>query len=100
MPAQAPVLLFGQILSHLLSITDQASLTGIPLPLPVSLNCRGGMLFSDVSFHSFHSSSEDLLENHTFYAFIHPDSQFPIDITPVKKDHDFLEKDLVEPLCR
>lgn len=32
MPAQAPVLLFGQILSHLLSITDQASLTGIPPP--------------------------------------------------------------------
>lgn len=58
------------------------------------------MLFSDVSFHLFHSPSEDLLENHTFYAFIHLDSQFPIDITPVKKDHDFLEKDLVEPLCR
>ena len=29
-----------------------------------------------------------------------PDSQFPIDISPVKRDHDFLEKDLVEPLCR
>lgn len=28
------------------------------------------------------------------------DSQFPIDISAVKKDHDFLEKDLVEPLCR
>lgn len=28
------------------------------------------------------------------------DSQFPIDISPVKKDHDFLDKDLVEPLCR
>ncbi|KAK0150124.1 StAR-related lipid transfer protein 13 [Merluccius polli] len=29
-----------------------------------------------------------------------PDSQFPIDISPVKRDHDFLDKDLVEPLCR
>ncbi|OXB81429.1 UNVERIFIED_CONTAM: hypothetical protein H355_001646 [Colinus virginianus] len=27
-------------------------------------------------------------------------SQFPIDIAAVKKDHDFLDKDLVEPLCR
>lgn len=32
--------------------------------------------------------------------FFYPDSQFPIDITPVKRDHDFLDKDLVEPLCR
>lgn len=28
------------------------------------------------------------------------DSQFPIDISSVKRDHDFLERDLVEPLCR
>lgn len=28
------------------------------------------------------------------------DSQFPIDIAAVKKDHDFLDKDLVETLCR
>lgn len=35
-----------------------------------------------------------------FYSFFFPDSQFPIDITPVKRDHDFLDKDLVEPLCR
>ncbi|XP_058269163.1 stAR-related lipid transfer protein 13 isoform X2 [Hemibagrus wyckioides] len=34
------------------------------------------------------------------YAQLFEDSQFPIDITPVKKDHDFLDKDLVEPLCR
>ncbi|ELW48363.1 StAR-related lipid transfer protein 13 [Tupaia chinensis] len=27
-------------------------------------------------------------------------SQFPINIVAVKNDHDFLEKDLVEPLCR
>uniref|UniRef100_A0A8B9GUY8 StAR-related lipid transfer (START) domain containing 13a n=1 Tax=Astyanax mexicanus TaxID=7994 RepID=A0A8B9GUY8_ASTMX len=27
-------------------------------------------------------------------------SQFPIDISAVKKDHDFLDRDLVEPLCR
>lgn len=32
--------------------------------------------------------------------FFLSDSQFPIDITPVKRDHDFLDKDLVEPLCR
>ncbi|XP_055081885.1 stAR-related lipid transfer protein 13-like isoform X2 [Periophthalmus magnuspinnatus] len=34
------------------------------------------------------------------YAQLFEDSQFPIDIRPVKKDHDFLDKDLVEPLCR
>ncbi|XP_023681927.2 stAR-related lipid transfer protein 13 isoform X2 [Paramormyrops kingsleyae] len=34
------------------------------------------------------------------YAQLYEDSQFPIDISAVKKDHDFLEKDLVEPLCR
>uniref|UniRef100_A0A673LLS6 START domain-containing protein n=1 Tax=Sinocyclocheilus rhinocerous TaxID=307959 RepID=A0A673LLS6_9TELE len=28
------------------------------------------------------------------------DSQFPIEISDVKRDHDFLDKDLVEPLCR
>uniref|UniRef100_A0A3B3CZJ9 StAR-related lipid transfer protein 13 n=1 Tax=Oryzias melastigma TaxID=30732 RepID=A0A3B3CZJ9_ORYME len=34
------------------------------------------------------------------YAQLFEDSQFPIDIRPVKRDHDFLDKDLVEPLCR
>ncbi|KAJ7995694.1 hypothetical protein DPEC_G00247230 [Dallia pectoralis] len=34
------------------------------------------------------------------YAQLFEDSQFPINISPVKKDHDFLDKDLVEPLCR
>ncbi|KAJ8404710.1 hypothetical protein AAFF_G00335730 [Aldrovandia affinis] len=34
------------------------------------------------------------------YAQLYEDSLFPIDISPVKKDHDFLDKDLVEPLCR
>ncbi|XP_043848735.1 stAR-related lipid transfer protein 13 isoform X2 [Dromiciops gliroides] len=34
------------------------------------------------------------------YAQLYEDSQFPINIAAVKKDHDFLEKDLVEPLCR
>uniref|UniRef100_A0A674DCG3 StAR-related lipid transfer protein 13 n=1 Tax=Salmo trutta TaxID=8032 RepID=A0A674DCG3_SALTR len=34
------------------------------------------------------------------YAQLFEDSQFPIDISHVKKDHDFLDKDLVEPLCR
>lgn len=34
------------------------------------------------------------------YAQLCEDSQFPIDIAAVKKDHDFLDKDLVEPLCR
>ncbi|XP_042694627.1 stAR-related lipid transfer protein 13 isoform X3 [Centrocercus urophasianus] len=34
------------------------------------------------------------------YAQFYENSQFPIDIAAVKKDHDFLEKDLVEPLCR
>uniref|UniRef100_A0A8C2WMI7 StAR-related lipid transfer (START) domain containing 13a n=1 Tax=Cyclopterus lumpus TaxID=8103 RepID=A0A8C2WMI7_CYCLU len=27
-------------------------------------------------------------------------SQFPVDISSVKRDHDFLDRDLVEPLCR
>ncbi|XP_064208801.1 stAR-related lipid transfer protein 13 isoform X2 [Anguilla rostrata] len=34
------------------------------------------------------------------YSQLFEDSQFPIDISAVKKDHDFLDKDLVEPLCR
>ncbi|KAJ8266694.1 hypothetical protein GJAV_G00133570 [Gymnothorax javanicus] len=34
------------------------------------------------------------------YTQLYEDSQFPIDISAVKKDHDFLDKDLVEPLCR
>ncbi|KAL0973094.1 hypothetical protein UPYG_G00198880 [Umbra pygmaea] len=34
------------------------------------------------------------------YAQLFEESQFPIDISPAKKDHDFLDKDLVEPLCR
>ncbi|XP_014447037.1 stAR-related lipid transfer protein 13 isoform X2 [Tupaia chinensis] len=34
------------------------------------------------------------------YAQLYEDSQFPINIVAVKNDHDFLEKDLVEPLCR
>ncbi|KYO26409.1 stAR-related lipid transfer protein 8 isoform A [Alligator mississippiensis] len=34
------------------------------------------------------------------YAHLYEDSQFPIDIAAVKTDHDFLDKDLVEPLCR
>ncbi|XP_030648261.1 stAR-related lipid transfer protein 13 isoform X2 [Chanos chanos] len=34
------------------------------------------------------------------YAQLYEDSQFPVDISTVKRDHDFLDKDLVEPLCR
>ncbi|XP_066478596.1 stAR-related lipid transfer protein 13 isoform X2 [Tiliqua scincoides] len=34
------------------------------------------------------------------YAQLYEDSLFPIDIAAVKKDHDFLDKELVEPLCR
>uniref|UniRef100_A0A8D0CKA9 StAR-related lipid transfer protein 13 n=1 Tax=Scleropages formosus TaxID=113540 RepID=A0A8D0CKA9_SCLFO len=34
------------------------------------------------------------------YAQLYEDSQFPVDISSVKRDHDFLDKDLVEPLCR
>lgn len=36
----------------------------------------------------------------TIFSLILTDSQFPIDISSVKRDHDFLERDLVEPLCR
>ncbi|XP_051256668.1 stAR-related lipid transfer protein 13 isoform X1 [Dicentrarchus labrax] len=34
------------------------------------------------------------------YAQLYEDSQFPIDISSVKRDHDFLDRDLVEPLSR
>nr|XP_033803965.1 stAR-related lipid transfer protein 13 isoform X3 [Geotrypetes seraphini] len=34
------------------------------------------------------------------YAQLYEDSQFPIDIAAVKRDHDFLDKDHIEPLCR
>ncbi|XP_049709024.1 stAR-related lipid transfer protein 13 isoform X3 [Elephas maximus indicus] len=34
------------------------------------------------------------------YCQLYEDSQFPINIVAVRNDHDFLEKDLVEPLCR
>ncbi|KAK9402358.1 stAR-related lipid transfer protein 13 [Crotalus adamanteus] len=34
------------------------------------------------------------------YAQLYEDYQFSIDIAAVKKDHDFLDKDLVETLCR
>ncbi|XP_077340246.1 stAR-related lipid transfer protein 13 isoform X4 [Lithobates pipiens] len=34
------------------------------------------------------------------YAQLYEDSQFPIDIASVKQDHDFLDRDHVEPLCR
>ncbi|XP_073439297.1 stAR-related lipid transfer protein 13 isoform X1 [Dendrobates tinctorius] len=34
------------------------------------------------------------------YAQLYEDSQFPIDIGSVKRDHDFLDRDHVEPLCR
>uniref|UniRef100_A0A8C1QUS5 StAR-related lipid transfer protein 13 n=1 Tax=Cyprinus carpio TaxID=7962 RepID=A0A8C1QUS5_CYPCA len=34
------------------------------------------------------------------YAQLYEDFQFPIEISAVKRDHDFLDKDLVEPLCR
>uniref|UniRef100_A0A8C5STA0 StAR related lipid transfer domain containing 13 n=1 Tax=Laticauda laticaudata TaxID=8630 RepID=A0A8C5STA0_LATLA len=34
------------------------------------------------------------------YAQLYEDYQFPVDIAAVKKDHDFLDKDLVETLCR
>ncbi|XP_068186455.1 stAR-related lipid transfer protein 13 isoform X2 [Antennarius striatus] len=34
------------------------------------------------------------------YAQLYEDSLFPINISSVKRDHDFLDQDLVEPLCR
>uniref|UniRef100_A0AAZ3SSJ6 StAR-related lipid transfer (START) domain containing 13a n=1 Tax=Oncorhynchus tshawytscha TaxID=74940 RepID=A0AAZ3SSJ6_ONCTS len=34
------------------------------------------------------------------YAQFYEDSQFPIDISSVRRDHDFLDRDLAEPLCR
>uniref|UniRef100_A0A3Q2LHR2 StAR related lipid transfer domain containing 13 n=1 Tax=Equus caballus TaxID=9796 RepID=A0A3Q2LHR2_HORSE len=41
-----------------------------------------------------------ILARHQLVTKIQQDSQFPINIVAVKNDHDFLEKDLVEPLCR
>ncbi|XP_051902312.1 stAR-related lipid transfer protein 13-like isoform X1 [Hippocampus zosterae] len=34
------------------------------------------------------------------YVQLYEDSQFPINISAVKRDHDFLDRDLVEPLTR
>ncbi|XP_014346376.1 rho GTPase-activating protein 7 isoform X2 [Latimeria chalumnae] len=34
------------------------------------------------------------------YAQLYEDHQFPIDITSVKRDHDFLDRDAIEALCR
>nr|XP_057943403.1 stAR-related lipid transfer protein 13 isoform X2 [Doryrhamphus excisus] len=34
------------------------------------------------------------------YAQLYEDSRFPINISSVKRDHDFLDRDLVEPLSR
>uniref|UniRef100_A0A8K9V141 StAR-related lipid transfer (START) domain containing 13a n=1 Tax=Oncorhynchus mykiss TaxID=8022 RepID=A0A8K9V141_ONCMY len=34
------------------------------------------------------------------YAQFYEDSQFPVDISSVSRDHVFLDRDLVEPLCR
>ncbi|XP_042196775.1 stAR-related lipid transfer protein 13-like [Callorhinchus milii] len=34
------------------------------------------------------------------YAQLHEDSQFPIDINAVKNDHNFLDQDYVQSLCR
>ncbi|XP_069780700.1 rho GTPase-activating protein 7 isoform X3 [Narcine bancroftii] len=34
------------------------------------------------------------------YAQLYEDSQFPIDISSVKRDHDFLDRDAIESLCR
>ncbi|XP_067843135.1 rho GTPase-activating protein 7 isoform X1 [Heptranchias perlo] len=34
------------------------------------------------------------------YAQLYEDLQFPIDISAVKKDHDFLDRDAIESLCR
>ncbi|XP_055499608.1 stAR-related lipid transfer protein 8 isoform X1 [Leucoraja erinacea] len=34
------------------------------------------------------------------YAQLHEDSHFPIDITAVKNDHDFLDKDSLKSVCR
>ncbi|XP_072241190.1 rho GTPase-activating protein 7 isoform X2 [Leuresthes tenuis] len=34
------------------------------------------------------------------YAQLYEDAQFPIDITSVTRDHDFLDRDAIEALCR
>uniref|UniRef100_A0A3B5KSX3 SAM domain-containing protein n=1 Tax=Xiphophorus couchianus TaxID=32473 RepID=A0A3B5KSX3_9TELE len=34
------------------------------------------------------------------YAQLYEDSQFPIDISSVTRDHDFLDRDAIEALCR
>lgn len=34
------------------------------------------------------------------YAQMYDDCQFPIDITSVEKDHDFLDRDSMQPLVR
>lgn len=61
--------------------------------------------FSKIPIHSeLRHRHSTLLVGYSFLNLFSPsffpDSQFPIDISSVKRDHDFLDRDLVEPLCR
>lgn len=35
-----------------------------------------------------------------FCVFVFPDLLFPVDISLVKREHDFLDRDAIEALCR
>uniref|UniRef100_A0A8C2WQH4 StAR-related lipid transfer (START) domain containing 13a n=1 Tax=Cyclopterus lumpus TaxID=8103 RepID=A0A8C2WQH4_CYCLU len=47
-----------------------------------------------------HASQTSVMVNWQRKLQFPVNSQFPVDISSVKRDHDFLDRDLVEPLCR
>ncbi|XP_028671334.2 stAR-related lipid transfer protein 8 isoform X2 [Erpetoichthys calabaricus] len=81
-------------------------------PRSLSFNLRGSTgralkILRKKIGHSYHGELEakeacDWLRAAGFpqYAQLYEDSCFPIDITSVKKDHDFLDRDSVKSLCR
>ncbi|XP_051877762.1 stAR-related lipid transfer protein 13-like isoform X2 [Pristis pectinata] len=64
------------------------------------MNLDGGMILTDCEQEA--KDACDWLRAAGFpqYAQLYEDSQFPIDITAVKKDHDFLDKDSLKSVCR
>ncbi|XP_019380029.1 PREDICTED: stAR-related lipid transfer protein 13 isoform X3 [Gavialis gangeticus] len=80
-------------------------LDGLPCPVSSGARPKTDVLFQKLSREKAEIEAKetcDWLRAAGFpqYAHLYEDSQFPIDIAAVKTDHDFLDKDLVEPLCR
>ncbi|XP_053907004.1 stAR-related lipid transfer protein 13 isoform X2 [Cuculus canorus] len=84
---------------------DYPDLDCLPYPVPSGARPKTDVLFQKLCKEKAEIEAKeacDWLRAAGFpqYAQFYEDSQFPIDIAAVKKDHDFLDKDLVEPLCR